>query len=256
MYFWLSLSELFRLPKNQIPQEENTSKLLVSWHLTLLSPWACSCQGNGDTEVWSSCKFHGAPGTRLLKHTCPTIVLTGWLREALKQKALIKKKKKSRDLNPLLLVAEWDGWSGRGILTMMGINSNLMIKASLTFRNLLTQYWVEVLTWDLRVFFSSMHDWGVVNGVGGTLVMGSVIKKAQNWARNKVWLCMQVSPAICLLDIRISYCSTGEITYHLTVFWVPLLFNSCGNKAPRVAGRRLWCLEACLHFLLVRRWRR
>lgn len=47
--------------------------------------------------------------------------------------------------------------------------------------------------------------------MGSTLVMDSVIKKAQN--QDKVWLCMQVSPAICLLDIRTSHCSPGRLPF-------------------------------------------
>lgn len=42
--------------------------------------------------------------------------------------------------------------------------------------------------------------------------MDSVIEKAQNWSENKVCLCVQVSPAICPLDILTSHCSPDEIT--------------------------------------------
>lgn len=44
--------------------------------------------------------------------------------------------------------------------------------------------------------------------MGGTLDL--VIEKAQNWAGKKGWLYVQMSPAICLLDIWTSHCSPGE----------------------------------------------
>lgn len=164
----------------------------------------------------------------------------------LEQKVLIKN---PRDFNPLYLIAEWVGW-GRGKM-VGGLNSNLMSEFNLSLKNLLTYYWVEVLTWDLSL--SQSYAW-LGGGQGGRSISHGFGYQRSSASGQWGSVCKCLPLSACLIFGHLIVL-LGDYTFQPTT-WSPFEFlfsNSSGKKAPEVAGRQLPRLDS-FHVLLARKW--